>query len=111
MEHVGICYKHIPSRPPLAKVELQHPVLCISLHKFHSTNIYKMSFTEVAEQYRAACARVAEAIRNSKYKAIWFIEGLGFGSSPSAYYRRLKSAEWEPEHLLKIGQLLEGKAV
>jgi hypothetical protein len=70
-----------------------------------------MEFHQVAVAYREACARVAEAIQNSKYKAVWFIEQLGFSKSPSAYYRRLSTANWEPEHLQKIALLLEGKEV
>jgi hypothetical protein len=70
-----------------------------------------MNFTQVAEAYREACANVREAIENSIYKPSWFMIQLGFSKSPSAYYRRLKAGEWEPDQLRKIGLLLEGKAV
>lgn len=70
-----------------------------------------MDFNQVAVMYREACAKVADAIKNSKYKAVWFIEQLGFSKSPSGYYSRLKSGKWAPEELEKIALLLEGKAV
>lgn len=68
-----------------------------------------MNFKEIAEAYENACAGVAEAIKNSRYKAEYWMQELGFSASPSAYYRRLKAANWEPEHLVKIGQLLAQK--
>jgi hypothetical protein len=70
-----------------------------------------VEFQQVAVAYREACAKVAQAIKTSKYKAAWFIEQLGFSKSPSAYYNRLKAGNWEPDQLEKIALLLEGKSV
>lgn len=68
-----------------------------------------MNFQEVARAYKLACEAVSEAIKTSRYKAEYWMQQLGFSRSPSAYYARLKSANWEPEHLTIIGQLLEQK--
>jgi hypothetical protein len=68
-----------------------------------------MNFKEIAEAYEKACAAVSEAIRTSRYKAEYWMQQLGFSASPSAYYRRLKAGNWEPEHLAIIGQLLDQK--
>jgi hypothetical protein len=61
-----------------------------------------MNFKEIADAYQAACAA-------SRYKAEYWMQQLGFSASPSAYYRRLKAGNWEPEHLAIIGLLLEQK--
>jgi hypothetical protein len=68
-----------------------------------------MNFKEIAEAYDLACAAVRDAIKNSRYKAEYWMDQLGFAASPSAYYRRLAAGNWEPEHLAKIGLLLEQK--
>lgn len=68
-----------------------------------------MNFKEIAEAYRLACEAVSEAIKNSRYKAEYWMQQLGFSKSPSAYYARLKAGNWEPKHLAIIGQLLEQK--
>jgi len=68
-----------------------------------------MNFKEAAEAFERACAGVAQAIKNSRYKSEYWIQQLGFSRSPRAYYARLKAGNWEPEHLVIIGQLLEQK--
>jgi hypothetical protein len=68
-----------------------------------------MNFNSIAAQYREACANVEQAIKASKYKITWFMEQLGLGRS--AFYGRLSTANWQPEHLEKIALLLEGKEV
>jgi hypothetical protein len=68
-----------------------------------------MDFQLAAAAYEQACKAVKQAIKDSPYKVEYWIQQLGFGSSPTAYYRRLKSENWEPEHLAKIGLLLAQK--
>ena len=70
-----------------------------------------MKFGDIASAYLEACKNVKEAIQNSRFKPTWILEQLGFGKSPSAFYRRLNEGNWTPEQLLKIGLLLEGKEV
>jgi hypothetical protein len=68
-----------------------------------------MNFKEVAEAYQKACAGVRDAIKNSRYKAQYWQQQLGFSKSPAAYYDRLNAGNWEPQHLMIIAQLLDQK--
>ena len=66
---------------------------------------------QIVEAYRNAARNIRNRVRMSRFKAKWFMEGVGLGKSPSAYYRRMHLGEWTPEQLLKFAYLLDGQTV
>ncbi len=65
---------------------------------------------DVVKAYRDTARSISTRVRNSKFKSQWFMNGIGLGKSPSAYYRRMKTGDWTPAQLIKFAYLLEGKA-
>lgn len=66
---------------------------------------------QIVEAYRNAARNIRNRVRVSRFKSKWFMEGVGLGKSPSAYYRRMHLGEWTPEQLLKFAYLLDGQTV
>lgn len=62
---------------------------------------------ETILEFQKLQQQMPQVMADSKYKASYFIEALNL--TPSTYYRKLSTAKFTPEELLKIVELVNPK--
>lgn len=62
---------------------------------------------ETILEFQKLQRQIPQVMADSKYKASYFIEALNL--TPSTYYRKVSTAKFSPEELLKIVELINPK--